>query len=114
MTNLFKTVLYTGVTNDLNRRLEEHISSVRTARKNFTGKYRCQYLIYYEWYMHIEDAIAREKQIKGWTRDKKERLIASFNPDWRFLNDPVEIAKGDLPFWCVGDDYWQPGTGSGK
>jgi hypothetical protein len=77
-------------------------------RKSFAGKYFCYNLIYYEWYPFIQSAIAREKEIKGWKREKKIKLIESFNPDWRFLNDKNEIAKGDLPVWYVGDDYWQP------
>ena len=110
LTNYSKSTLYTGVTNDLERRLIEHAENSRNDRKTFAGRYSCIYLIYYEWYMNIEEAIGREKQIKGWTRVKKEKMIASFNPDWRFLNDPEEIAKGDLPIWYINDDYWQPNS----
>ncbi|MFN0216067.1 MAG: GIY-YIG nuclease family protein [Saprospiraceae bacterium] len=108
-TNPKKTVLYVGVTNDLERRLQEHLDDHLGERKSFAGKYFCYNLIYYEWYQYIQAAIGREKEIKGWLRAKKEKLIASFNPDWRFLNDPVEIAKGDLPVWHIGDDFWRPG-----
>jgi putative endonuclease len=107
-TNPQKTVLYTGVTNNLPRRLEEHLKDNMNERKTFAGKYFCYYLVYYEWYKYVRVAIQREKEIKGWVRSKKEQLIASFNPDWRFLNDPFEIEKGDLPAWYIGDDYWQP------
>jgi putative endonuclease len=104
ITNKNKTVLYTGVTNDLERRLIEHQSDSDKHKKTFAGKYNCVYLIYYEYYTDIQTAIAREKQIKGWTRAKKQALIEHFNPDWRFLNDPVEIEKGNLPIWYVGDE----------
>jgi putative endonuclease len=107
-TNPKKTVLYTGVTNDLERRLQEHLDDHLGERKSFAGKNFCYNLVYYEWYQYIQAAIGREKEIKGWLRAKKEKLIATFNPDWRFLNDPFEIAKGNLPIWCIGDDYWRP------
>ncbi|WP_317126513.1 GIY-YIG nuclease family protein [Chryseobacterium nakagawai] len=58
--------------------------------KSFTSKYKCFYLIYFEHFDVIETAIAREKQIKGWTREKKENLITEFNSDWKFLNEEVE------------------------
>ncbi len=108
-TNPGRTVLYTGVTNDLDRRLQEHLDDNMNDRKTFAGKYFCYNLVYFEWYPDILEAIGREKEIKGWIRAKKEKLIESFNPAWRFLNDPQEIAKGDLPQWHIGDDYWQPG-----
>ena len=105
-TNPKKTVLYTGVTNDLGRRMEEHLADHLDTRKTFAGKYFCYNLIYCEYYFHIEWAIAREKQIKGWTRKKKEGLIAKFNSEWRFLNSEVEIAKGNLPVWIIGEEPW--------
>jgi putative endonuclease len=86
LTNRGKTVLYTGVTNDLKRRLSEHAQS---SPRSFTGKYKCYYLIYWEWFQFVEDAIAREKEIKGWNRSKKEVLIARLNPNWDFLNDQI-------------------------
>lgn len=105
-TNPDKTVLYTGVTNDLDRRLEEHFEDNNGPRKTFAGKYFCYNLIYYEYYAQIVWAIAREKQIKGMSRKKKEILISKFNPDWRFLNSPIEIEKGNLPVWIVGEEPW--------
>lgn len=105
-TNPEKTVLYVGVTNDLDRRMEEHLEDNNGERKTFAGKYFCYYLIYYEYYAHIEWAIAREKQIKGMSRAKKEALIARFNPQWRFLNSATEMEKGDLPTWIVGEEPW--------
>jgi putative endonuclease len=89
ITNKYKTVLYTGVTNDLKRRLFEHESDVNTVKKHFTGKYNVCFLIYYERFQYIEHAIEREKQIKGWLRSRKEQLISEFNPEWRFLNEEI-------------------------
>ena len=107
-TNPRKTVLYVGLTNDLDRRLQEHLHDNMNDRKTFAGKFFCYNLIYCEWYQYIQAAIGREEEIKKWTRDKKVALINSFNPEWRFLNDPAEIAKGDLPVLYVGESYWQP------
>jgi putative endonuclease len=90
MTNFSKTVIYTGVTNDLPRRLLEHNQEATGPRKTFAGKYQCIYLVYYERHQWIQHAIEREKEIKGWTRQKKEKLIAELNPDWRFLNEEVQ------------------------
>lgn len=88
LTNKNKTVLYTGVSNDLKRRLYEH-SAHNDYINAFTFKYNCYYLVYYEEHNDIKFAIEREKQIKGWKRSKKDTLITSFNPEWRFLNDDV-------------------------
>ncbi len=81
LTNKNKTVLYTGVTNNLRRRLTEHAEGVRLKTRTFTGRYQCVYLIHYEKYTWIQEAIAREKQLKGWLRVKKESLINEHNPD---------------------------------
>ena len=88
LTNKVKTVLYTGVTNNLKERIIYHRNPLPFS-KAFTTKYKCFYLLYYEHFLEIEDAIKREKQIKGWSRVKKEKLITEFNPDWRFINDEV-------------------------
>ncbi|MDF2430497.1 MAG: putative endonuclease [Mucilaginibacter sp.] len=87
-TNPDKSVLYIGVTNDLNRRLYEHLEN-KGNKKTFTGKYYCYNLIYYEHFSDVNSAIEREKEIKKWRREKKELLIASENPEWRFLNDEI-------------------------
>ena len=84
MTNKHKNVLYIGVTNDLERRVYEHNTG---ETEGFTKKYNCHYLIYYEHFTHIDHAIDREKELKKWRREKKDRLISSVNPEWRFLND---------------------------
>lgn len=87
-TNPEKTVLYVGVTNDICTRLYQHKENKGTI-KSFTGKYYCYNLLYYEHFTHIDEAIAREKEIKKWRREKKVALIDSENPEWRFLNDEV-------------------------
>jgi putative endonuclease len=90
LTNKNRTVLYTGVTNDLRKRLWEHEQGLIKMSKAFTGKYRCVYLLYYERFQYVDHAISREKEIKGWTRAKKNKLISESNPDWKFLNEEVE------------------------
>lgn len=79
MTNVRHTVLYTGVTNHLARRISEHKSHIIPG---FTKRYNVDILIYYEYFTQIEDALAREKQIKRWRREKKIHLIESTNPTW--------------------------------
>ena len=87
ITNANKKVLYVGVTNSLTRRLLEHEMDSKGLKKSFTGRYNCFYLVYYEWFQYINSAIKREKELKGWKREKKEMLINSINPNWDFLND---------------------------
>ena len=86
LTNPIRTVLYTGVTNNLERRLYEHIEGLGEPGK-FTGRYQCNLLIYFEISPDAKQAIAREKQIKNWTRAKKEFLIATLNPNW----EPIDL-----------------------
>ena len=85
LTNFRKTVLYVGVTNDLVRRLGEH----ERGESTFTVKYNCFYLVYWEFHQYVNNAIEREKEIKGWRRSKKETLINDFNPEWKFLNQEI-------------------------
>lgn len=82
MTNKRNTVIYTGVTNDLIRRVFEHKEGMV---KGFTKKYNIIKLVYYEVFDDIESAIIREKQIKGLLRKKKIKLIENINPGWRDL-----------------------------
>jgi putative endonuclease len=77
-------VLYVGVTNDLERRVLEHRSGLVGG---FTRQFNITRLVYYEDCGEVEEAIAREKQIKGWRRSKKLGLIASLNPRWDDLGD---------------------------
>jgi putative endonuclease len=88
LTNKNKIVLYTGVTNNLKRRLCEH-QTHKNHINAFTHKYNCYYLVYYEEHNDIKQAITREKEIKGWMRYKKDAIITNFNPEWRFLNEDV-------------------------
>lgn len=78
-----RRVLYTGVTNALTARVIEHRRAQNP--KSFTAHYRAFRLVYYEEFGDVRAAIAREKQIKGWTRAKKNALVVSMNPQWRDL-----------------------------
>ncbi len=75
-------VLYTGVTNDLVRRVDEHKQGLVPG---FTSKYKVIRLVYFERFTDVRDAIAREKEIKGWVRARKVRLIEARNPTWEDL-----------------------------
>lgn len=87
LTNKNKTVLYIGVTNDLEIRLKQHING--ESKTAFTKKYNCYFLVYFERFQFINDAIDREKELKGWTRNKKNLLIETENKNWKFLNDEI-------------------------
>ena len=82
MTNRSRVVLYTGVTNSLERRIWFHRNH---AIKSFTKTYKVDRLVYYEQFNEAPDAIAREKEIKGWRREKKNELVQTLNPKWRDL-----------------------------
>jgi putative endonuclease len=85
-TSLSRRPLYTGVTDDLERRLYEHKHG-NGDPEAFAFKYRAFRLMYSETYSLIEDAIAREKQLKGWSRKKKIALWEADNPEWRDLSE---------------------------
>ncbi|HLK28900.1 MAG TPA: GIY-YIG nuclease family protein [Puia sp.] len=87
MANDFHTVLYIGVTSNLYARVKEH--KEKFYPESFTAKYNCNKLVYYESYSRIEDAIAREKILKKWNREWKEKLIIEVNPDWKDLFDEL-------------------------
>lgn len=87
-TNPRKTALYIGITNNLSRRLSEHFENAGQP-ETFAGRYYCYNLVYYELTSDVNVAIAREKEIKKWSRSKKNDLIATLNPEWRFLNNEV-------------------------
>ena len=82
VTNWNNKVLYTGVTNDLARRICEHREK---KVRGFTSRYNLKKLVFFESNTDINAAIAREKEIKGWVRSKKDALIATMNPDWNDL-----------------------------
>ena len=86
LTNDFNALIYTGVTNDLKRRVYEHKEKLADG---FTKKYRIGKLVYYEAGEDINGAIAREKQLKAGYRKKKLDLINSFNPEWKDLYNDI-------------------------
>jgi len=86
MTNSNNIVLYTGITNNLERRVYEHKEKLV---EGFTKKYGITKLVYYEIFRDVDNAILREKQIKGGSRAKKIKLINSMNDDWRDLYDEL-------------------------
>jgi len=96
LTNPSRT-LYVGVTNNLARRVQEHKQKLVPG---FTSKYNITKLVWYEHFSSPYDAISREKQLKGWRREKKLALIRSLNPDWTDLGEeqterPLDCARGD-------------------
>lgn len=86
MTNQSDKVMYIGVTNDLKRRVSEHKSE---KNEGFTSKYKLKKLVYFESFSHPDTAIKREKQLKGWKREKKNNLVSAANPDWIDLADKI-------------------------
>jgi putative endonuclease len=86
LTNKNKTTLYIGLTNDLVRRLKEHTDEIGSV---FTKTYQLKHLIYFEKFEDASMAISREKQIKRWSRFKKNALINSINPEWRFMENEL-------------------------
>jgi len=88
LTNWNNTVMYIGVTNDLVRRLYEHKNKLYDG---FTKKYNLNKLVYFELFFDINEAIKREKEIKKWRRDKKNKLVESINPEWRDLGLEINL-----------------------
>ena len=89
LTNVKRNVMYIGVTNNLENRVAQHREGKGGA---FTSRYHVNTLVYAEEYQQIEEAIAREKEIKAWRRSKKDALVVASNPTWADLLDPG-IAK---------------------
>ncbi len=87
MANDYNTVLYTGVTSDLKGRIEKHKAG--TFGNSFTKRYNVKKLVYFEEFQSINDAIKREKQIKGGSRKMKTDLVEPVNPDWNDLSDDL-------------------------
>ncbi len=92
LTNKYHSVLYTGITNDLERRCFEH---KQKKIKGFTQKYNIDNLVYYEIFEYVDLAIAREKQIKGYSQVKKTKLIDEFNIEWEdlFIDGRIKVLK---------------------
>lgn len=88
LTNKNKTTLYIGVTSNLVARIAEHKN--HTFKGSFTDKYNLEHLVYYENFHSIEEAITREKEIKKWSREKKEVLINAVNPEWKDLWEEIK------------------------
>jgi putative endonuclease len=86
MSNTSNTVTYTGVTNNLYRRIYEHKNKLK---KGFTSKYRINKLVYYESCGSIENAVVREKQVKSWSRKDKVKLIKTINENWHDLYEDL-------------------------
>jgi len=92
-----RRALYAGVTVQLYRRVWQHKNNLGGF---FTSKYQCYRLVYFEQFVNIEEAIAREKEIKGWRREKKNKLVESINPEWKDLAAdwyPEEFLKDGFP-----------------
>ena len=87
LTNWNHRVLYTGITNNLQRRLFEHKNELADG---FTKKYHVHKLVYFETTSDVRSAIAREKQIKSWSRAAKNRLVSAMNPEWIDLSEHWE------------------------
>jgi putative endonuclease len=88
-------VLYIGVTSNLDGRMFQHVRDRQPA--SFTARYNLDRLVYYEIHPTPGEAIAREKQLKGWTRDRKKNLIKKMNPMWRNLLDDLKAGTMELP-----------------
>jgi len=88
--NAHTNVLYIGVTNDLVRRIAEHKAKIN---KGFSYKYNCEKLVYYEVFALMIDAIAREKQLKNWKREWKDKLVNDVNPGWKDLSEEIGVTN---------------------
>ena len=88
ITNKYQTVVYTGVTSNLPQRILEH--KEKKYPKSFSVRYNVNMLVYYEQFQLIGDAITREKQIKAGSRDTKNELIRSMNPNWKDLFEDIK------------------------
>ena len=86
LTNTYNKVLYIGVTNNLKRRLYEHQEGLIPG---FSKRYNLHKIVHFEQFSEVEEAIAREKQLKGWKRERKDCLITENNPNWEDLSKMV-------------------------
>ena len=94
----FRGTLYTGITSNLEQRLYEHKNGIKST---FASKYKATRLVYFESTSDVHAAIAREKQIKGWSRAKKVALITAFNDGWQDLASDLE--DGQIPRFARND-----------
>ena len=86
ITNRYRSTFYIGMTNNLSVRLQQHHQNIVEGNKTFAAKYNLEFLVYYEKFTWVQQAIVREKELKSWRREKKLLLIQSFNSDFEFLN----------------------------
>ena len=87
ITNTYRSTYYIGITNNLGKRLQQHKENIANGNKTFAAKYNLQHLVFYQRFSWVQNAIAREKELKGWRREKKLDLIRAFNADFEFLED---------------------------
>lgn len=87
ITNKYRSTFYIGMTNNLSIRLQQHKENIEKGIKTFASKYNIEFLVYYEKFTWVQLAISREKELKGWRREKKLELIRSFNENFEFLNN---------------------------
>ena len=88
LSNKYNNVLYVGVTRDLQRRVAEHKLHIN---KGFSNKYNTDKLVYYEWFDRLDVAIQREKQLKRWRREWKDKLTNDINPEWKDLSEDIGL-----------------------
>jgi|JI8StandDraft_1071087.scaffolds.fasta_scaffold373989_1 putative endonuclease len=88
VSNKSRSVIYIGVTSQLRSRIYEHKNHLYS--NSFSHRYNLEDIVYYECFFSIEEAIAREKQIKKWRREKKDAIINEFNPQWIDLWDEIQ------------------------
>lgn len=100
MSNKTNSVLYIGVTSDIYNRTLDHKEGIH--KRSFTHRYNCHKLVYYEEYGYINEAIRREKQLKKWKRDWKNKLVDKLNPEWKDLHEHFTV-EGFLKSIDSGD-----------
>jgi putative endonuclease len=88
MTNQYRITLYVGVTSNIQARIWEHINHAYP--KSFTAKYNLTVCVYHEGFFSIQEAILREKELKGWRRLRKNELITKMNPEWKDLYEEIK------------------------
>ena len=96
ITNKYRSTYYVGMTNTLNLRLQQHKENIEKGIKTFASRYNIEFLVYYEKFTWVQQAILREKEIKGWRREKKLELIRAFNENFEFLNNRF-VKNNDFP-----------------
>ena len=90
ITNSYRSTFYIGMTNNLRERLKQHKENIEFGNKTFASKYNLEFLVYYEKFTWVQEAIGREKELKKWRREKKLNLIREFNPAFEFFESPFQ------------------------